>query len=198
MVPKRGTRGVKLGQSCGCVGVWRCAHWDNTLVEGPFLGLCGHCIPQLSAVNRLTQLTNFVPMSSPKKKPGMSSSHKAALANGRAEGKVIREYLEIVEATKPRRGRKRTPESINRRLKAITSEMEMCDALTKVRLVQERLNLQRELSSMKNKAQVAEAESRFIKVAKKFSVRNEITYDAWREIGVSPTVLKRAGIDVDV
>jgi hypothetical protein len=134
-------------------------------------------------------------MASVKKKSNMSSSHKAALANGRAEGKVIREYLEVVEATKPRRGRKRTPESITRRLKEIANEMEITDALTKVRLVQERLNLQTELSSMKNKAQVAEAEARFVKVAKKFSVRNDISYDAWREIGVPPTVLKRAGID---
>ena len=46
------------------------------------------------------------------KKSSMTNSHKQALANGRAEGRIIREYLEIVEATKPRRGRKRTPESI--------------------------------------------------------------------------------------
>lgn len=130
-------------------------------------------------------------------KTPMSQAHKAALANGRAEGKVIREYLEILEAIRPRRGRKRTPESIARRLKAITNEMETADALTKVRLVQERLNLQRELSTMKNKNQVAEAEAAFAKVAKRFSTRNEITYEAWREIGVPEGVLKRAGIDQD-
>ena len=41
------------------------------------------------------------------KKP-MSDQHKAALAKGRAEGKIVREYLEGLRATKPKRGRKRT------------------------------------------------------------------------------------------
>ena len=129
------------------------------------------------------------------KKTGMSTSHKQALANGRAEGRVIREYLEIVEATKPRRGRKRTPESIARRLTLIAQEMKTADPVTKVRLVQERLNLRSELAGMKSKTEVQAAETKFVKVAKRFSDRNEITYDAWREVGVSPTVLKKAGID---
>ena len=39
------------------------------------------------------------------KKSSMTNAHKQALANGRAEGRIIREYLEIVEATKPQIGR---------------------------------------------------------------------------------------------
>jgi hypothetical protein len=129
------------------------------------------------------------------KKSAMSNAHKQALANGRAEGRIIREYLEIVEATKPRRGRKRTPESIAKRLSTINSEMKTADPVTKVRLIQERLNLRSELAGMKSKAEVAAAEQKFVKVAKKFSDRNDITFDAWREEGVSPNVLKKAGID---
>lgn len=127
-------------------------------------------------------------------KTGMSNAHKQALANGRAEGRIIREYLEIVEATKPRRGRKRTPESITRRLSLIATEMKTADPVTKVRLIQERLNLRSELAGMKSKAEVQAAESRFVKVVKKFSDRNDISFDAWREVGVSPAVLKKAGI----
>lgn len=136
----------------------------------------------------------------PKKKStktGMSNAHKQALANGRAEGRIIREYLEIVEATKPRRGRKRTPESIARRLSVIATEMKTADPVTKVRLIQERLNLRNELAGMKSKAEVQAAESRFVKVAKRFSDRNDISFDAWREAGVSPSVLKKAGIAQD-
>ena len=129
------------------------------------------------------------------RKTNMSNSHKEALANGRAEGRVIREYLEIVEATKPRRGRKRTPESISRRLTLIAQELKTADPVTKVRLVQERLNLRSELAGMKSKAEVQAAEAKFVKVVKKFSDRNDITFDAWREVGVSPTVLKKAGIE---
>jgi hypothetical protein len=129
------------------------------------------------------------------KKSAMTNSHKQALANGRAEGRIIREYLEIVEATKPRRGRKRTPESIAKRLSVINTEMKTADPVTKVRLIQERLNLRNELAGMKSKTEVAAAEQKFVKVAKKFSDRNDITFDAWREVGVSPAVLKRAGIN---
>lgn len=130
-------------------------------------------------------------------KTGMTNAHKQALANGRAEGRIIREYLEIVEATKPRRGRRRTPESIARRLSLIVVEMKTADPVTKVRLIQERLNLRSELAGMKSKAQVQAAESKFVKVAKRFSDRNDISFDAWREAGVSPAVLKKAGISQD-
>ena len=134
----------------------------------------------------------------PKKKatatPRMSKTHKDALANGRVEGRVIREYLEIVEATKPRRGRRRTPESITERLAVIATELKTTDPVTKVRLIQERLDLRTELASMKSKSEVATAEAKFIKVAASFSERNEITFDAWREFGVTAAVLKKAGI----
>jgi hypothetical protein len=127
----------------------------------------------------------------------MSTAHKKALANGRNEGRIIREYLEIVEATKPKRGRRRTPESIAKRLSVISVELKTADPVTKVRLIQERLNLRTELASMKSKQEIASAEARFVKVAKSFSERNDITFDAWREFGVTPTVLKRAGITND-
>ncbi len=127
----------------------------------------------------------------------MSASHKAALANGRAEGKIIREYLDAVEANRPKRGRKRTPESISRRLNAITKELAIADSVTKVRLVQERLDLQRELKMMKTKVDLLAIEKKFLRVAKRFSERNNITFDAWREVGVTPEVLKRAGIERD-
>jgi len=131
---------------------------------------------------------------SPTKKSNMSAAHKKALANGRTEGRVIRDYLEVVEAIKPRRGRRRTPESIAKRLVAINTEMKQTDPVTKIRLMQERLNLRTELAGMKNKTEVTTTEAKFVKVALSFSERNEITYEAWREFGVTPAVLKRAGI----
>ena len=131
------------------------------------------------------------------KQSAMSNAHKKALANGRNEGRIIREYLEIVEVTKPKRGRRRTPESIAKRLSIISAELKTADPVTKVRLIQERLNLRTELAGMKTKQEIAAAEARFVKVAKSFSERNDITYDAWREFGVTPAVLKRAGIVAD-
>jgi hypothetical protein len=42
----------------------------------------------------------------------MSDEHKAALAEGRNQGRAVRRYLEALDAHKPRRGRKRTTESM--------------------------------------------------------------------------------------
>lgn len=125
----------------------------------------------------------------------MSTAHKKALANGRREGRTIREYLEILESTKPRRGRRRTPESIARRLSAINTTLRKADPVTKVRLIQERLDLRTELAGMKTKSEINQAELQFVKVARTFSRRNGITYNAWREFGVPDSVLKKAGIE---
>ena len=65
-----------------------------------------------------------------RKKTQMSESHKAALAKGREEGRIVRQYLEALESTKPRRGRKRTPDSIRRRLTTIETSMPTADPLT--------------------------------------------------------------------
>ena len=53
----------------------------------------------------------------------MSDTHKAALAEGREQGRAVRRYLEALEAHKPRRGRKRTPESMEKRLAAIEDDV---------------------------------------------------------------------------
>jgi hypothetical protein len=128
------------------------------------------------------------------RKSPMSKSHKEALAQGRVEGRVIRNYLEIVEANRPRRGRKRTIESITKRLNTIKKELLTADTVAKLRLTQERMDLEKELKLKKSTADSSKLESQFVKVAKAYSDRNGITFTAWREIGVEPSVLKRAGI----
>ena len=127
----------------------------------------------------------------------MSKTHKAALAQGRVEGRIIRTYLDVVEANKPKRGRKRTIESITRRLAVIKKELPTADTVTKLRLTQERMDLERELKVKKANADISKLESQFVKVARAYSERNGITYTAWREIGVGAQVLKRAGISAN-
>jgi hypothetical protein len=51
----------------------------------------------------------------------MSVEHKQALAVGREESRAVRRYLEALEAHKPKRGRKRTAEGIQSRLRQIDS-----------------------------------------------------------------------------
>jgi hypothetical protein len=127
----------------------------------------------------------------------MTKAHKDALAQGRVEGRAIRVYLDVLEANRPKRGRKRTIESITRRLIAIRKETLTADTVTKLRLTQERMDLERELKVKKANADIGKLEAQFVKVARAYAVRNGITYTAWREVGVSPQVLKRAGISPD-
>ena len=57
------------------------------------------------------------------KKSSMSVEHKAALAEGRRQGAAVRNYLEALEQHRPKRGRKRTSESIRKRLGVIEAEL---------------------------------------------------------------------------
>ncbi len=66
----------------------------------------------------------------------MSQAHKDALAIGREEGRAVRRYLEALEAHKPKRGRKRSPESIQKRLDQIDDKVDYSDPLSRVHLVQ--------------------------------------------------------------
>ena len=50
------------------------------------------------------------------KKTPMSETHKEALAEGRNHARVVGSYLDALEANKPKRGRKRTPDSVKKRL----------------------------------------------------------------------------------
>src|SRR3989440_10742215 len=77
----------------------------------------------------------------------MSDTRRAALAEGRDQGRAVRRYLEALEAHKPRRGRKRTPESMEKRLAAIEEKLPDADPLTRLQLVQERMDLQRQLEA---------------------------------------------------
>ncbi|MFP5256702.1 MAG: hypothetical protein ACLGI8_12745 [Acidimicrobiia bacterium] len=124
----------------------------------------------------------------------MSDEHKAALAEGRNQGRAVRRYLEALEAHKPKRGRKRTPESIKKRLARIETELEQADALKRLQLIQERLDLAEELAATEAKVDLTELEEGFVAAAAAYSSRKGISYAAWRELGVDAAVLKRAGI----
>jgi hypothetical protein len=124
----------------------------------------------------------------------MSDTHKAALAEGRDQGRAVRRYLEALEAHKPRRGRKRTPESMEKRLAAIEEKLPDADPLTRLQLVQERMDLQGQLEASDSSVDMQALEDEFVKAAPDYSRRKGITYAAWREAGVDPAVLRRAGI----
>lgn len=124
----------------------------------------------------------------------MSEEHKAANAKARAENRVVSAYLEGLESNRPRPGRRRTAESIQKRIEAIGEALESATPIRRVQLVQERIDLERALSAPSETADISELEDDFVAVAVSYSGRKGITYSAWREVGVPAAILRRAGI----
>jgi hypothetical protein len=131
---------------------------------------------------------------SKRKRSPMSNEHKQALAEGREQGRGVRLYLEALEKNRPKRGRKRTSDSISKRLETIEQRLPDADPLTRLHLIQERLNLQTELESLKAKTDLTELEEAFVVAAKSYGERKGITHAAWRALGVPAEVLRKAGI----
>jgi hypothetical protein len=125
---------------------------------------------------------------------GMTKAHKEALAVGRNESRIVRRYLEALSSTKPKRGRRRTIGSVQKRLAAVEQALETADRITMLKLSQERLDLMDELEMMEADDGMAEMEDDFIAIAAQYGNRQGISYAAWREVGVQPDVLRRAGI----
>ena len=127
-------------------------------------------------------------------KSAMSVEHKQALALGREESRAVRRYLEAVDAHKPKRGRKRTSQGIETRLRQIEEKLPSADPLTRVHLVQERINLQNELATKEDAVDLDALEEDFVSAAKGYGERKGISYAAWRAAGVDANVLRRAGV----
>lgn len=150
--------------------------------------VCGCLVPGVT-------LWFYWPMP-PKKKKSMvmTAEHKAALAEGRTQGRAVRLYLEALAANKPKRGRRRTPESIRKRLDQIELELADADPLKRLQLTQEQLDLQTELDTSSVPDDLGALEKGFIESAGPYAARKGISYAAFRSVGVPPDVLRQAGI----
>jgi len=124
----------------------------------------------------------------------MTDEHKAALEKGRAEGRIVRDYLEGLRNSRPKRGRKRTPDSIKQRLQKIEESLPDATAIEELQLIQERRDLTQELEQMDTGIDLTELEEAFVGVASAYGDRKGISYASWREVGVSAATLKQAGI----
>ena len=129
------------------------------------------------------------------KKRSMSAEHKAALAEGRNLSRSVGRYLDALEAHKPKRGRKRTPESVKKNLAAVQESLKTASGARRLELIQQRRGLEVEMAGMSaGGPDLTALEREFVKSAKGYSARKGITYGAWREFGVPPEVLRKAGI----
>jgi len=128
------------------------------------------------------------------KSHAMTDQHKAALAKGREEGLAVRRYLEAIESSRPRRGRRRTPASISKRLQAIETELATADPLSRLHLIQQKKDLTEELEHNADTEDIAALEKQFVKVARTYGERKGISYATWRTAGVPASVLQKAGV----
>ena len=124
----------------------------------------------------------------------VSESHKAALARGRELSRIVKAYLVAIDQNRPRRGRKVTVESLHRRVSVIDTAMVTADPFEKLGLIQTKMDVLERIEELKNSVDIAPLEEEFVSVAKEFSDSKGYTYAAWREVGVTPSVLTKAGI----
>jgi hypothetical protein len=124
----------------------------------------------------------------------LSEEHKRALAVGRDEGRAVRRYLEALEGHRPRRGRRRTTDSIELRLAQIAAHLDRADPVSRVHMIQERINLEAEQHETAGDDGFAALEEDFVRTARQYGERRGLSYAAWRSAGVSAAVLRRAGV----
>ena len=119
----------------------------------------------------------------------MTNSEKAEVA-------AVREYLKVLEQNAPRPGRKRTPEGVHRQLASVAAEMKGATVTRRLGLVQQRIDLEAELEAIEQASSIdlSALEASFVDHAAAYSGRRDISYTAWREIGVSAAPLQAAGI----
>ncbi len=122
----------------------------------------------------------------------MSPEHKAAIKKGRAEAAAVKNYLHALESA----GGRRTPkERLEARLARVEQAMAVeTNTLKHLDLLQDRLDTEKALASYDEGPDLASIEAAFIRAAGGYGERKNISYKAWRLKGVSPSVLKEAGI----
>ena len=114
----------------------------------------------------------------------------------KTEVAAVRDYLKALEQNAPRRGRRRTPESVERQLAVLEGEMEGVSVTKRLDLIQQRIDLEADLETLQQAGSVdlSALEAGFATHAAAYGGRRGISYAAWREVGVSSATLKSAGI----
>lgn len=129
-----------------------------------------------------------------KSRKGMTDEHKAAIAEGREQAKIVGRYLEALELHKPKRGRKRTPESMQKQLDRIETELADASPIDRLVLLQQQKDIQAEMASKSPEVDLEALEKEFIKVGKAYAQRKGIAASTFRAMNVPSEVLKAAGI----
>jgi hypothetical protein len=129
------------------------------------------------------------------KAPDRRSSPEAV--SYRAEGKIIRDYLNALDARAEldgRRGPRITPERIQGKIDSINEQLVHAKGVNKLQLVQAKLNLERQLGDLDSSEDLEDLEEQFTAVVARWAERKGISYSALRAVGVPAAVLRTAGV----
>lgn len=126
----------------------------------------------------------------------MSDEHKAAIAAGRVETAAVGDYLEALEETKPKRGRRLSAEQLTERRVGLNTELASgtLKPLKRLEAMQAVRDIDSQLAEVQAQPDMSAVEQGFIEHAASYGERKGIQYATWREAGVPADVLSRAGI----
>lgn len=119
-------------------------------------------------------------------------------ARKRTQHRIVRAYLDALEYRQTlSSSRQVNPERLEDRLDQVNAELATATSLERVRLTQERLDLEESLAYVgedNGDEMFNELEEDFVAVAKEWAERKGITYSTLREVGVPAAVLTRAEV----
>ncbi len=125
----------------------------------------------------------------------MSKEHKQALAEGRRQSRVVRDYLQALESSAGTPGRSSDPAQVQGKVDDYQRRIDQEPSPVKrVELIQKRLDAEAHLATLQTQPDVEELERQFVEIAADYSDRKGISYTAWREQGVPAAVLRAAGV----
>jgi len=129
-------------------------------------------------------------------RPGsMTKEHRIALEMGRKRGRTVRAYLEALERSKPKPGRPITREGLQKRIDELGPRIDgERDPLEKLALVQKKIDLERRLADIDDPIDITPLENDFVEVVVEYSRAKKISVEAWLEMKVPRSGLKRAGM----
>ena len=104
-----------------------------------------------------------------------------------AAAEAVRHYLDALRMGGELRARHPSRRSTGRRLAELEVELPHVPPMRRLHLVQEREDLLA-------RSRAFAVEDAFVEVARTYSRRHGISFATWREMGVSATVLRRAGL----
>ena len=153
-----------------------------------------HCVRDTSAASRNAPTSGDHGSKARTAKSPMTDRAQGRPGTGTCGGPAVRDYLDALRANKPKRGRKRTPDSIKKRLAAIDDQLKTADALNELSSSRSDATSPAELDSMGTAVDVGRR-GRLRQGRRQLQrAPGDLVHRRGARSACRPPVLKRAGI----